>query len=99
MEKLKNNKIRYTFNVKENEGNNDKLNELKEERISKNKYENYISKKKVLYLSGKYIYNNKYSNDKETMQFDINKINELNVSKLDCHKDNKIISSRNYIKI
>ena len=99
MEKLKNNKIRYTFNVKENEGNNDKLNELKEERISKNKYENYISKKKVLYLSGKYIYNNKFSNDKETMQFDINKINELNVSKLDCHKDNKIISSRNYIKI
>ena len=99
MEKLKNNKIKYTFSVKENEVNNDKLSELKEERISNNKYENYISKKKVLYLSGKYIYNNKYSNDKETMQFDINKINELNVSKLCNFENNIIISGKNYIKL
>ena len=33
------------------------------------------------------------------MQFDINKINELNVSKLDGHKDNRIISGKNYIKL
>jgi len=99
MEKLKNNKIRYTYHVKEQEGDMFQ-NELKEIRISNNKYENYINKIKEVYLSGKYIYNRK--NYEEATNFDINKINKLVISPLECYDENEdlvIKTGKNYIKI
>jgi hypothetical protein len=99
MEKLKNNKIKYSYQVKEQESNSI-LNELKEIRISNNNYGNYINKKKEVYLSGKYIYNSK--DYKDTTNFDINKINRLVISALNCYKKNEdfvINTNQNYIKI
>ena len=99
MEKLKNNKIKYTYHVREQESDFI-LNELKEIRISNNKDGNYINKIKEVYLSGKYIYNRK--DCKETTNFDINKINRLVISTLDCYDENEDLvtkTGQNYIKI
>ena len=99
MEKLKNNKIKYTYHAKDQESDSI-FNELKEIRISNNKYGNYINKIKEVYLSGKYIHNN--IDYKETTNFDINKINRLVISELDCYdkSENLVIkSNQNYIKI